>query len=251
MTHWTDAYYGELYLDSVDDLLTPRLSALEADVIAELLGLSAGDRVLDVACGHGRHAWALAGRVGELVGVDRSGAYLRRAATTRQGGGFVRGDVRALPFGDATFDAAYSWYSSLFMFGDAENAAALAELARILRPGGRSLVHHANPLRLALTPCDAARRTLPDGSIVEEEAAFDPATGVERASRRLRRPGGAVLEGRAELRYYSPAEWGPLAESAGLRVVGLTSTTEAARQPWPEPGPQAPDLIALLRKEPT
>src|SRR5690242_12700794 len=101
-SHWTDAYYGALYLDSVEDLLTPALSAIEAEVVAALLALGAGDRVLDLACGQGRHARVLAGRVRTVVGVDRAGPYLRRAAApgASQGAGalFVQGDLRELPF---------------------------------------------------------------------------------------------------------------------------------------------------------
>ncbi len=250
--HWTDGYYAELYLDSVADLLTPRLSALEAEVIVSLLGVRSGDRVLDLACGHGRHAWPLAARAGSVIGLERSAAYLARANGAARPGLrrplFMRADVRALPLRAGSFDAAFSWYASLFMFDDATNAACLAELARTLRPGGRALVHHANPLRLALDPRDAARRTLPDGSTVEEESTYDPATGVDRCSRRLIRPSGAVLAGTAELRYYNPSEWSPLSERAGLHLVELTSTTAAGRPPRSELGPDAPDLIALLEK---
>jgi SAM-dependent methyltransferase len=274
--HWTDAYYGDLYLDTVADLLTPRLSALEAEVIATLLRVGPRDRVLDLACGHGRHAWPMAARAGRVVGVERSAAYLRRAnapphpnlnanpsavpasRVPRPGAPgpspasdrplFLRGDVRALPLRSSSLDAAFSWYASLFMFDDATNASCLADLARALRPGGRALVHHANPIRLALAPRDAARRTLPDGSTVEEESEFDPATGVDRCRRRLVRPSGAVVAGTAELRYYRPSEWRPLSERAGLHLVELTSTTDAGRGPRPELGPEAPDLIALLEK---
>jgi SAM-dependent methyltransferase len=247
--HWGDGYYGALYLDSVADLLTPRLSALEAAAIAALLRLSPGEAVLDLACGHGRHARAV-GRGARVVGLDRSGAYLRRAAAGDAGGGpaWVRGDVRALPFRDGAFDAAYSWYASLFMFDDAANEACLAEAGRVLRPGGRLLVQHANPLRLAREPRAAARRELPDGSVVEEESEYDAARGVDRCARRLVRPGGDALAGTAELRYYGPAEWGPLAGRAGLRLVELTTTPDAGRTARREPGPESPDLIALLQK---
>jgi len=236
--------YWDLYFDSVADLLGPELSRLEAAAIGDLLGLLPGQRVLDLACGHGRHAGALALRVRILVGVDRNAEYLRRAAAARGGGPtpqLARADLRALPFPDGTFDAVYSWYASLFMYDDPGNVAALAELARVLRPGGRALVHHANPLRLALDPVATARRTLWDGSVVEEEATFDPASGVERARRRLVRPGGEEVAGTAVLRYYRPDEWGPLARSAGLQVRVVTSTTGAD-------GPEAPDLIAVLER---
>jgi SAM-dependent methyltransferase len=209
--------------------------------------------VLDLACGHGRHARALAGEV-RVVGLDRSRAYLRRAAA--EGGAprdagrpaWVRGDVRALPFRAGAFDAAFSWYASLFMFDDRVNAACLAEAGRVLRPGGRLLVHHANPLRLAREPHATARRELPDGSVVEEESSFDPARGVDRCARTLVRPGGVPLAGTAELRYYLPAEWGPLAGRAGLRLVELTTTPDAGRTTRRAPDAGSPDLIALLEK---
>lgn len=253
--HWSDGYYGALYLDPVADLLTPRLTALEAEVIARLLRLGPRDRVLDLACGHGRHARALAGRVASVVGLERSGEYLARAAAGAPEGprapAWLRADLRALPLRAGAFDAAYSWYASLFMFDDARNAACLAALSRAVRPGGRVLVHHANPLRLAREPRDASRRTLPDGSVVEETSEYDASTGVDRCHRRLVRPSGAVLAGTAELRYYRPAEWRSLAAAAGLRVLELTSTTGAGEHPRRELDPEAPDLIALLEKPTT
>jgi SAM-dependent methyltransferase len=263
---WTDAYFGALYLDTVADLLTPALSRAEAGLIAALLRLSPGDVVLDLACGHGRHALPLAEAGAEVVGLDRSADYLRRAAASpphpdplprgarerevsgaagRAGPRLVRGDQRALPFGAGRFDALYSWYASLFVYDDATNEACLAEAARVVRPGGRLLVQHANPLRLALEPVATAARTLPDGSRVEEESAFDATQGVDVCRRRLTRPDGTVLAGTARLRYYSPAEWRRLAERAGLRLVEVTSTSGAAH-PSRSSGPEAPDLIALL-----
>jgi SAM-dependent methyltransferase len=249
---WTQGYYGELYLDSVADLLTAELSALEAAVVARLLELDGERSLLDLACGHGRHAWPLAGVARLVVGVDRSRPYLRRAAAGPAAGGrpprLACADLRALPFAGGTFDAACSWYASLFMYGEAENLAALAELARVLRPGGRAVVQHGNPLRLELQPRAAVRRVLPAGGLVEEEAVFDAASGVERAHRRLTRPDGTRLEGTTALRYYRPAEWPALAGRAGLRLLRLTSTDAAAAGRDGEVGPEAIDLVAVLER---
>jgi SAM-dependent methyltransferase len=243
---WTDGYYGsELYLASAADLLTPRLSAVEAQRIAELLSLGAGDRVLDLGCGHGRHARAMAGRVGWCCGLERWPEPLRRAGSAPPGVGWLRADLRALPVRDGAFDAAWSWYASLFMWDEAANRQALAGVARVLARGGRLLIQHANPLALAREPAATARRELPDGGLVEERSVYDPATGVDRCARRLVRADGSVLEGTARLRYYSASEWEPLARSAGLRLRAVTSTTPPRGG---RPGPDAPDLIALLEK---
>jgi hypothetical protein len=129
------------------------------------------------------------------------------------------------------------------MYDDPTNETVLRQAGRLLRQGGRLLVHHANPLALALRPHDEARRALPGGGQVEEVSDFDAARGVDRCARRLRLPGGRTLEGTAELRYYSPAEWEPLARRAGLRLAAVTSTAPPASG---APGRDAPDLIALL-----
>lgn len=250
--HWSDAYYGDLYFDSAADLLTPALSAAEATVIRRLLAVGQGDRVLDLACGHGRHAWPLARGGLALFGLERSDRYLRRAIEIADGSAasprWIRGDVRALPLRDGAFDGAYSWYSSLFMYDDVTNLACLKELGRVVRPGGRLLVHHANPARLALSPLDASRRTLAGGAIVEEESRWDGAAGVDRCARRLVRPDGTVLAGTAELRYYAAPEWAALAASAGLRLLRVTSTTQAGEERHSPPGSEAPDLIAVVQR---
>jgi SAM-dependent methyltransferase len=243
--HWADDYYGDLYFESAADLLTPRLSAIEAALLRDLLRLGARDRVLDLACGHGRHARALAPEVARIVGLDRNPAYLSRARDA--GAALVRGDVRALPFRTGCFDAVFSWYSSLFMFGDEENAACLAAAAALLRRGGRIVVHHDNPARLARQPTAHAEWEMARGGRVVEDSLYDAATGRDVCTRRVIRPDGSVLAGSAELRYYTPEEWQTLAPRAGLRLIGITSSGRAAR-PGERLDDDAPDLIALAEK---
>src|SRR5215831_16355018 len=71
-------------------------------------------RVLDVGCGPGRHAHALARRGIEVVGVDISRRFVDLAAAEAPPGAtFVRADARALPY-DAEFDAAISLCQGAF-----------------------------------------------------------------------------------------------------------------------------------------
>ncbi|MGW5109818.1 class I SAM-dependent methyltransferase [Nocardia sp. NPDC004123] len=106
------------------------------------LGLVEGALVLDVGCGPGLFTRAFgraAGDSGLAVGLDASESMLAEAARTNAVGpvGFVRGDAGRLPFADGAFDAVACFFA-LHFFPDAEGA--LAEIARVARPGGRIAV---------------------------------------------------------------------------------------------------------------
>ncbi len=105
------------------------------------LGVGPGQRLLDVGCGLGQAALALAddlGDDGEVVGVDVS-AEMVRAATSRADGArcrvrFTVGDAASLSEFDNSFDAVRSERTLQWL---ADPLAAVAEMARVVRPGGR------------------------------------------------------------------------------------------------------------------
>ena len=107
-----------------------------------LMGLAPGDGVLDVACGPGNFTRDFARAVGEdglAVGVDASRPMLERAVCETRAAGidnlcFVFADAAALPFRDASFDAACC-FAALNLFPDPLRA--LDEMRRVLAPGGR------------------------------------------------------------------------------------------------------------------
>jgi SAM-dependent methyltransferase len=96
--------------------------------------------VVDLGCGTGHVAAALSPHVARVVGVDRSAAMLKAAARRTSGLGNVelrRGSLEAAPLEDASADAALLILALSYV---PDPAAALAEMARILRPGGRAVV---------------------------------------------------------------------------------------------------------------
>jgi SAM-dependent methyltransferase len=137
-------------------LLGPFLGRIAADVAAVA---PAGARVLEVGCGPGQLSTRLARRYGfEVTGLDLDPAMIVRARANagRPGsaGGrrpsFVVGDVAALAFPDRSFDLVVS---TLSMHHWADPAAGLAEVGRVLRPGGRALVWDFRPgVRLPFGP---------------------------------------------------------------------------------------------------
>ena len=131
-------------------------------LVHEALAAAPGERILDVGCGPGFYVAELLERVGpdgSVVGVDASPDMLAMAARRVDGHGnvaFHEGDATALPVEDGGFDAALSVQVLEYV---TDTAAALAELHRVLRPGGRALVwdvdwstvswHSADPERMA------------------------------------------------------------------------------------------------------
>jgi ubiquinone/menaquinone biosynthesis C-methylase UbiE len=115
--------------------------ALEQALLRELIGSPAGLRILDVGCGDGVLAAALAGGGGNMTGVDADPQMLAAARARAEATGlavvFVEGDIHALPFPDATFDVVVA-VTVLCFVPDAEHA--VREMARVLRPGGRMVI---------------------------------------------------------------------------------------------------------------
>ncbi len=107
--------------------------AIAADALRRLLGEGRG-RCLDVGCGGGHFALAVAELGWNVVGVDVSEDQLRLARERAARVEAVLADAAALPFRDGEFNAAYSTFTHTD-FGDF--GAALREVRRVLRQGGR------------------------------------------------------------------------------------------------------------------
>src|SRR5262245_59470417 len=106
-----------------------------AEALAVAATLPARSRILDVGCGNGvpiTEALVNAGH--RVVGLDSSAGMLDRFRANLPGTPVVRGDARQCPFGDGTFDAAFSW-GMLFHLRRVDQAAAFASVSRMLKPG--------------------------------------------------------------------------------------------------------------------
>ncbi len=122
-----------------DDAWATRLLAFTEQGL-DLLGPVPAGRALDIGCGPGHTTAALAARTGEALGVDFASPMVERA-TARFGGrpgvGFALDDAEALGQPDAAFDLVSCSFGLMYCY-DAN--AAMAEMARVLRPGGRLLL---------------------------------------------------------------------------------------------------------------
>ncbi|SEL43314.1 Methyltransferase domain-containing protein [Blastococcus sp. DSM 46786] len=133
-------------LGDVDFLWCPE-GLREAD--AHLLGDVAGRRVLEIGCGSAPCARWLRAAGADVVALDLSGGMLARAAGLNRTTGIavplLQADAGALPLADAGLDAVCSAFGGLPFVADV--GAALREVARVLRPGGRFVASVNHPMR--------------------------------------------------------------------------------------------------------
>jgi SAM-dependent methyltransferase len=150
--------------------LTGRATARLVEPLLDAAGVQPGTRLLDVACGPGRCAAAAAARGAVPLGLDAAVGMVAVARGRYPEIEFRQGDAEALPFADASFDAVVAGFVVNHL---PRPEAALAEFARVSRPGGRVAVtvwDRPERMRLLGVLGDAAERSegvldpgLPDG----------------------------------------------------------------------------------------
>lgn len=205
--------------------------------LAQMAAVRAGDRVVDVAAGPGTTARLLARTLGaEVVGIELSAVTVERArdATDDARVRFRRGDAEALPLPDASFDVALS-ECSLCTFPDKPRA--VAEMARVLRPGGRiaiaDVTADTQALPEALRTAAARIACVADACTEDEYVALLEAAGCEMIACERRDADLLAMIDRVEARLrvarmlVAPGE-----QRSRLReAIELTRLTRAAAEP--------------------
>jgi SAM-dependent methyltransferase len=196
----------------------------EVDFLVDALALAPGTRVLDVGCGPGRHALALARRGFEVVGVDHSPEFLalarEAAAAADLAATFVELDVRELAC-DGQFDAVICLCQGGFgLLGGRDELEVFGRIARAVRSGGALAVS-------AFSAAFAVRH-------LETGEEFDPATGVLHETAAVRDPAGREERFDLWTTCFTARELELLAAAAGLEraaVYGVTPGRYAAERP--------------------
>lgn len=119
-----------------------RLFRLEEPIMHRLFDALSSSRVLDAACGTGRHSAYLAARGHRVIGIDRSPEMLQRARPKVPSADFREGDLEALPLEAESVDVVVC---ALALVHLPQVDGAIREFARVVRPSGRVIISDVHP----------------------------------------------------------------------------------------------------------
>ena len=188
----------------------------EVEFLVAALGLHPGSKVLDVGCGPGRHAHALARRGIAVHGIDISQRFVDLATEAAEPGAlFERMDARALRF-DGEFDAAISLCQGAFgLLGGTDDGDVLDGMRRAVK-------HRTGLVAVSAFSAYFQLRWL------EAQDSFDAARGVNVERTSVKDEQGRDKDFTLETTCFTPRELRLLAERAGLEVRDLWSVTPGA-----------------------
>ncbi len=214
LTEWFEQWFGEEYLK-----LYPHRDEHDATDAVSLISSRvaiANRRVLDLACGPGRHARQLRDAGASVVGFDLSMPLLSRARhRTAPALSVVRGDMRRLPFRAGTFDVVVNLFTSFGYFADdGQHRSVMAEVATTLKQGGTFVLDYFNSIMLLANLIPREERAIGSQRVVIERNFTEDRRFVLKEMH-LMDDGRRFLE---KVRLFTPGDLEGIVRDSGLTV---------------------------------
>lgn len=210
------------YLYFYSDSLTDERSEREVASLVQLLNLHPPMKILDLACGFGRHANRLAALGYSVTGIDQSAGFLNLARKHASEMGvdvnYLQADMRQIEFVEE-FDVVIMMFTTFGYFTEDDNFQVLENIARALKPGGW--------LGFDIPNRDATLKVLPPAVVLEKNRdlminrnSFDMLNGRWHNQRIVIR-NGVCKDKPFSIRLYNPTEIRELVQKAGMEVLHL------------------------------
>jgi SAM-dependent methyltransferase len=221
-TPWYKTLFGEDYLHIYEPVLTPERTQREVDGIVKLLALPQGSSILDLCCGHGRHAIPLAQRGYKVTGQDLSEVFLREAEKEALAQNvnvhWLNSDMRNIPF-EKEFDAVINIFTAFgYLEDQVEDQKVLQQVCKALKPEGLFLFEMVHRDGLIRHFDSQMIEHYPEGLIVLEERSFDLLTSRNEVKIIMIYPDGQRREYGYSHRVYTLTELVQMLAVEGLQV---------------------------------
>lgn len=237
---WYEEAFGADYLDLYAHRDEEEAERTIAFVATRLFAAAPPRRILDLACGAGRHTMALVRRGCPVFGIDLSLELLARSPALPR----LAGDMRGLPVADRSFDWVLNFFTSFGYFPtEPENFRVLQEVVRVLEPGGHCLFDLMNLDATLAHLREYEVREAAGGQRVEIHRWWDPQQRRVNKRIRLGTPEHEPRTFHESVRGYSRDE-----VTIGMRWAGLEVTEtfgSFAGEPY---GEQSERLILVGRR---
>lgn len=217
----------EEYLYFYKDILTPEKLQQEINFLVEFTHLNKSMSILDLACGHGRHAIELAQMSHQVVGLDISSGFLeiaRLEAEKRQlNVEFRQQDMRGLNDLKA-YDRVISMFTALGYFDDNQNEIVFRNIFNALKPEGIFCFdsHNRDTFLTYFQPTSMVER---EGNYLIDQRTYDTLTGCSRTTRTVIYK-GTTKSFHFDVRLYNPTELITLFKKIGFSTVDFYENWE-------------------------
>jgi SAM-dependent methyltransferase len=242
---WWKKYFSEDYLRLYRH--DEGVSSREVSGIMRMLQLENGQRILDLACGFGRHSLLLAQKGFDVTGYDLSESFLKKAKEMADsllvGLDLKQGDMREIPY-EEEFDAVINMFTAFGFFDrEEEDLKVLQGVYKALKPGGQFLMDVINR-EYALADLNQRRWTNENSSYLLEERFFDYFNSRIELTNRLIQSSGEVKEANYSIRLYT------LTEMLGMfNKVGLVLTDVYGNFDGEHYSAKSPRMILVAARE--
>ncbi|MCK4400795.1 class I SAM-dependent methyltransferase [bacterium] len=210
------------YLYFYESVLTEDKTKRQIDFLVKELELNKPVRILDLACGHGRHANLLAKLGHSVTGVDITSSFLEIAKKNAKQRGvnvkYIHEDMRKISFTEE-FDRVISLFTSFGYFEDEENFKVLRNAARALKPGGLFCLDITNHDVILSHFLPYTIKEKGDDLMIDRNT-FDSVTGRMYTKRIVIRD-GKRKDKPFFIRHYTPGEIRDLLSKAGFGIYKM------------------------------
>lgn len=217
----------EEYLYFYRDVLTPEKLQQEIDFLVKYTHLDHSKHILDLACGHGRHANVLSQMGHQVVGVDVSPGFLeiakRDAENKNLNVEFRRQDMRDLHDREV-FDRVISMFTALGYFDDDQNEVVFKNIYNALKSGGIFCFdsHNRDTFLTYFQPVSMVER---EGNYLIDQRTYDTLSGFSKTKRTVIYK-GATKNFNFDVRLYNPTELTTLFKKIGFSTVDFYGNWE-------------------------